>query len=72
MGCSLYMGCFYIHMFQDYDLESPNSLRQMKSVPTPTPSPDSAIHSSIYSPSHSPIPSRQYSSYSSPYHSSYM
>lgn len=61
---------------QDYDLSpaSPLPLRQLKSAPAPTPSPDSAIHSTIYSPSHSPLQSRHgpFSGFSSPgYHSSH-
>lgn len=52
---------------------SPLTARHLKSAPAPTPSPDSAIHSTIYSPSQSPVQSRHgpFSGFSSPYHSSH-
>jgi len=51
---------------------SPLTARHLQTAPAPTPSPDSAIHSTIYSPSQSPVQSRHgpFSGFSSPYHSS--
>ena len=51
---------------------SPLSARHLNSAPVPTPSPDSAIHSTIFSPTQSPVQSRHgpFSGFSSPYHSS--
>ena len=52
---------------------SPLTARHVKYTPAPAPSPDSAIHSTIYSPSQSPVQSRHgpFSGFSSPYHSSH-
>jgi len=75
-----------MHLHPEYDLPAPASsghhsftpsaspltARHLQTAPAPTPSPDSAIHSTIYSPSQSPVQSRHgpFSGFSSPYHSS--